>query len=322
MLFTGYCSAVERELGIASLPSVEWIEGVDAFVTLGSPIDKYLDLWKPNYGYLQTSKWMARQRDRERLIRHFNYCDEQDPVGHHIDLPYVTENVAVHKVMGGFVADDAEEAGRHGPAEDVVFTRYATPGLAHVRYWTDGPLFAHILDRAVDDASFPHRERRAPTPDWFKVWRYVGALGWAYNVIPVLFFLAVSITLTTALPLFRFGPTPTTGATLETRVTALLAALVATYIGTRLVWLMVMWRQTLMEKERRRREQQPLLASLWQPVVWLWRAITRTGPAEQRQRGAAGIEAGGGKEEEVDEEDAHPIAALAPLTSEQAHEEG
>ncbi len=270
--FTGYRTAAERDdgQGIDELPSVNWIDNVDGFVTLGSPIDKYLELWKPNYGYLQRTTWMARKRSPQDLIQHFNYSDEQDPVGHHIDLAYEPQQVAVHRVMGGVPPDNIEGV-THGPVEDQVFTRYATPGLAHVRYWQDGELFAHILDRAIDARSFPQSERRK-APAWFLPWRYAGALCWAYNVIPVLLFLAASMTLTTALPLFHPGPNPVTGATLETRVTALLAAVVSAYIGCRLVWLMVMWRQTLMQKERRTYDE---ASKHHDKVRTRWRAVAR-----------------------------------------------
>ena len=123
-----------------------WIWRVQSFVTLGSPIDKYLMLWWLNYQYLLNQhEWFdhdvpnVQTREslgsvREPLIDHFNYCDELDPVGHNLDVAGKTPAYkAVFKCC-----------------EDIVFNRYTVPGAAHNKYWEDQCLFKWILARAVD----------------------------------------------------------------------------------------------------------------------------------------------------------------------------
>jgi hypothetical protein len=70
-------------------------------------------------------------------IRHYNYCDEQDPVGHHLDL--IKDKGAYDLIF------DNKEGER-----DVVFNQYVTPGVAHVKYWEDQILMRRILHQTVD----------------------------------------------------------------------------------------------------------------------------------------------------------------------------
>ena len=86
---------------------------LQSYVTLGSPIDKYLALWTVNYAHFNHTEWMdqARIAHRPTKIRHFNYSDEQDPVGHELDILVTTP-----------VWNALFEKG-----EDIVFARYAEP---------------------------------------------------------------------------------------------------------------------------------------------------------------------------------------------------
>ena len=136
-----------RKEGWFALLDTDWIERVQSFVTLGSPIDKYLTIWWLNYRYLLKSD--GRLRPRKSRIKHFNYCDELDPVGHKLD---VVQQTAIY--------DAVFECG-----EDIVFNRYCVPGVAHNKYWTDPNLFRWILQRAIDDKD----DAEGPLPFWHRV---------------------------------------------------------------------------------------------------------------------------------------------------------
>lgn len=133
-----------------------WIDNIESLVTLGSPVDKFLVLYPENYQYMNgvphgksegdkgfdksaSVKQVFASRGSEQFpkIRHYNYCDEQDPVGHHLDL--IKEKAAYNQIF------DNKEGDR-----DVVFNQYVTPGVAHVKYWEDQVLMRRILHQTVD----------------------------------------------------------------------------------------------------------------------------------------------------------------------------
>jgi len=132
-------------------PLLLWRSCIKNFITLGSPIDKYLALWHQNYVHLGLTikgrntpdKWelpSVCQYDFAHIkrINHYNFCDEQDPVGHHLDLARMTK-------IYGKIFKDTDNAYR-----DVVFRRYGVPGLAHNKYWEDDELFRGILEEIID----------------------------------------------------------------------------------------------------------------------------------------------------------------------------
>ena len=132
-----------------------------SFVTLGSPIDKFLMLWWLNYRYLLKScVWC--ELSRAEKISHFNYCDDLDPVGHNLD---VARRTNAYKAV--FESE-----------EDIVFSRYRVPGAAHNEYWGDQDLFKWILTRAVDATTINDR------PAWFKYDAYRKVLNRIYNWVP------------------------------------------------------------------------------------------------------------------------------------------
>jgi|GEM_PF-998879 len=136
------------------IPLLLWRKQVKTFITLGAPIDKFVAMWHQNYlhlglnikGYTTPARWHLPcecQYDFPELlscrtIRHYNFCDEQDPVGHHLDLTRRT-------TLYGKFFSTADIARR-----DVVYRRYAVPGLAHIMYWDDGELFKGILREILD----------------------------------------------------------------------------------------------------------------------------------------------------------------------------
>jgi hypothetical protein len=121
----------------------KWIDNIANFVTLGSPIDKFLVIWWQNYEYF---KYVNLFKERSTKIKHFNYCDEQDPVGHLLD--FFGKHTVYEKIFSG--------------EEDIVYNRYAVPGKAHVDYWTDYELFYRIVKCTIDNKtvkSFPITEK-------------------------------------------------------------------------------------------------------------------------------------------------------------------
>jgi len=192
-----------------------WIRRVDSLVTLGSPIDKYLVLWWQNYRYLNVPHlWMdaeLREFRRSVRIRHYNYADEQDPVGHNLDVAATAP--AVLEVF------DRQE--------DIVFNRYRVPGLAHVAYWGDRELFSWILARAVDG------KPGGTPPSWFDRGAYRWALLYAYRLLPLTLLLLSYFALSYGFYTSSWHGTALAG----------LAILLLVWLGGPLLRLAVWWRQ-------------------------------------------------------------------------------
>lgn len=122
-------------------PDLTWSQHVRALVTLGSPIDKFLTLWWHNYEYLhQPSKWMRRQLPR---VKHYNFCDEQDPVGHHLDL---ARTAPAYQRL--FVEDKEGQ-------NDLIYNHTPYAGYAHIDYWKDQSLFDLIHKRVIAPENAP-----------------------------------------------------------------------------------------------------------------------------------------------------------------------
>jgi len=217
--FPAYAAPSDLEKGDPKVPVFDtgWVTRVDSFVTLGSPIDKYLALWWLNYRYLNVpGRWMdpelAKLRtDPAHRIRHYNYADEQDPVGHNLDLAATAP--AFRTVFA--------------TAEDRVFNRYAIPGAAHVRYWNDSELFAWILQEAVDGGG------SRPAPRWFDPGIYRRALRINY----------LAPTLALAAALFFSASWGVWSRSWHGTVLAGALLVLAARIGLPLMRLMVWWRQ-------------------------------------------------------------------------------
>lgn len=176
------------------LPLLLWRDHVKHFITLGSPIDKFLVLWHHNYRhmgpihYTAGDAWSADWLDDTitHRITHYNVCDEQDPVGHHLDV--ARDCSAYNNVF----RTDIPVTYR-----DVVFRRYAVPGLAHVQYWKDQDLFDRLIREVIDERPEPQADPRSPEAHshlgqlvkekFFEVAGvYDMALAWAYARIPLI----------------------------------------------------------------------------------------------------------------------------------------
>lgn len=207
--FPGYLESSSN----GEAPCTDWIRRVKSFVTLGSPIDKYLLVWWMNYRYLGTTYHLEKTaRDGSCRIRHFNYCDELDPVGHHLEV--VSETAGYQAVFE--------------KCEDIVFNRYGVPGFAHNEYWGDQELWRWILARSVDK-----RSTCVKPPTWFEKKKYRQLLGWLYFRVPAVVVGVGYTTLTLALQ----------SSSWRTAVLAAAAFAVILYLGRRLIDLAVWWRQ-------------------------------------------------------------------------------
>ena len=112
-----------------------WIHKVRSFTTLGSPIDKHIVLWPDIwYKYKSTKAWVSLRQP----IRWRNYYDLADPVG--FELNSAREALTE---WGCQAFDFAPSGHDHG------FRRYPLPGVAHVNYFGDVPLFGHIIRDAI-----------------------------------------------------------------------------------------------------------------------------------------------------------------------------
>ena len=192
---------------IYKIPLLLWRNQVKRFISLGSPIDKYHALWFQNYLHMGLNTkdgippanavdftWWTKQKGTPdswldpatpRIV-HYNLCDEQDPVGHHLDLAQASENYKK-------VFDTTSTCVAH---RDVVFRRYAVPGVAHVKYWEDRELFQGILSEVIDPARGSGKKTVSGyfADPGFRLGdgtTYKKALVWAYFRIP---FAAAMIT--------------------------------------------------------------------------------------------------------------------------------
>ncbi|MEO7994154.1 MAG: hypothetical protein ABI743_07120 [bacterium] len=153
-----------------------WLDRVDAFVTIGSPIDKFLTLFPENYEYLdRPDDWIDPDRERPagRKIPHFNYCEEQDPVGDPLDI--ASAQAAFKRL---FV-----------PRDDFIYCGNGIPGWAHLAYFEDPLLIGHVLRHAVDQPtvvpSHPRFGQRI-TNALYRPWAYLLALFCGYFLWPIL----------------------------------------------------------------------------------------------------------------------------------------
>jgi len=223
-----------------------WIDRVDTWVTLGSPIDKFLYIWWLNYSFLEDRSWRVEQ-DNVKPIAHYNYCDEQDPVGEHLDF--------------ACTAKQFKES--FDTREDKVFNRYRVPGAAHNEYWNDQGLFDWIVARAVDCADEEvrgdNKNRLKPQgmevaePTWFDLKAYRWLLMFIYKLIPFLVvtlnFLSLSVVIAAE--------------SMLSIVIGTMVMVMVTIMGRRIIDLSIWWRLVQRDKyEQKWRERERLWAQI------------------------------------------------------------
>lgn len=110
-----------------------WIRRVRSFTTMGSPIDKHFFLWPELW---KEFRYCREEPSEKQQITWRNYYDMGDPVGFKLDT--AREELKSRGFPFATTADD-----------EVGFSRYPLPGKAHVDYWEDDEVFAHIIEGSV-----------------------------------------------------------------------------------------------------------------------------------------------------------------------------
>lgn len=230
----------------------KWIDDVETFVTLGSPIDKFLTIWWNNYRYMEDKALFREDENyllpRVRKIRHFNYCDEQDPVGHALDL--LETKTAYRRVF------DLHE--------DSVFNRYAVPGAAHNAYWGDIELFQHIMDNTIDALPSTETATNPEPPEvaaaTHQPGRYRGLRSDLQTFNPKTYWMVLVFSYF-LLPLVSIGimfPAFVVAFKSSGSLTTLFASSATLVVGQfmtfRLIKLMVWWRQILKVKSKGKKD--------------------------------------------------------------------
>ncbi|RXK84118.1 hypothetical protein EST62_09965 [Chlorobaculum sp. 24CR] len=171
----------ENNMPVPKIPYLSWKNHIKSYITLGSPIDKFYVLWPEKYTHLEEigqdqEEWLKAPAE----INHYNFCDEQDPVGHHLE-----------EVMGTRVYKQLFKitpTGNH----DVVFRRYEVPGYAHIKYFDDRELFFGIVDNIIDTKNADDNDRFVWKNIHDKKGAESSAKRWAYYFIPFFTVLATT----------------------------------------------------------------------------------------------------------------------------------
>ncbi len=240
----------------------KWINNVHGYVTLGSPIDKFLSLWWQNYEYVYKHELIKV----DQKIKHFNFCDEQDPVGHHLEL---ARNLTEEDILADPACkSDTFFSEIFETKEDQVFNRYPVPGKAHVDYWMDPVLFKYIIERVIDtpsnsmlsfelqnptsspeakinnteqleteDKQTSQKHVATPTKNISDPDIYPKILRITYLITPVLFLVGLLISFSWGW--FAKG--------LETKAIAFLVFLAISYLTKEIVGLLIWWRVILFQ---------------------------------------------------------------------------
>jgi hypothetical protein len=237
-----------------NLPDLGWSQHVRALVTLGSPIDKFLTLWWHNYDYLTCpEKWMRNDLPR---VKHYNFCDEQDPVGHNLDL---ARTAPAYKAL--FVPDPEGK-------NDLLYNHTPYAGYAHIDYWKDQSLFDLIHRRVVapdaktgpedisdeDKAQFPMTSPQVTK--WIKRLHFL--------VLPALLALVTHFVLLGTLLAKSWH-----SAALWT-----VALVLAFWFSRQILGLNLAWRQVLKQKRKLSPLSQRKAESYPESSQWSWRTTT------------------------------------------------
>jgi hypothetical protein len=122
----------------------EWVNKVNGFMTIGSPLNKHIVMWPKLWQDLKP----APSRTGRDPILWRNYYDFGDPVG--FDLQITRDWMADN---GWLSKDETKEGARffqfREDHDDYGFTRYPFPGKAHNDYWNDDTVFGHFINEVI-----------------------------------------------------------------------------------------------------------------------------------------------------------------------------
>ena len=163
-------------------PQWNWVNRLVSFTTMGSPIDKHLHLWPEMWRLFEKNAGWVPDVPK---IRWRNYYDYADPVGYELDSAKLK--------LAKWGCTEFPFGGIH----DHGYRRYPLPGKAHLDYFKDDGLFAHVIEDAVCGKG----EGRAPVP----------ANNWRGICSPLVPFLVVSLILYGAVFILGRGAIATQG---------------------------------------------------------------------------------------------------------------
>ncbi len=291
--FPGYAKTDTQE------PDCSWINYVDTFVTLGSPIDKFLLFWPYRYQYLNDDSWIDPALLNKRPIRHINYCDEQDPVGQSLDTlrstsvyeqlftatfdkhkPATNENAPtatrvvqrvtnqVTKSIKSFIKRTGiDREGDKNNEFDVVYRRSIWPGLAHTSYWKDKDLFKNILEHVLKNKT---GSRTNPNVVRDKKGMYILITLLTYFIVPFLIVAIDTMTYDSFLEPESWKGYLAVG----------LLFVCACWISREVVNLLVWWRQLLRNKRSREVVPQSMTSIFVKWIVRLGMPLVALGFAQ------------------------------------------
>jgi hypothetical protein len=150
--FLGLLNAIRNKRD----PAYAWLEQVRGFMTIGSPLEKHLVLWRdlmeeyaggPDGGPGSGNK-----------ITWCNYYDHGDPVGSKLDGVWT------------WLKERGIEWFDLNRDRDMGFSRYIFPGKAHTDYWTDQGVFGHFIGSVMGlKRPSPNKEVKKPGTSWLAV---------------------------------------------------------------------------------------------------------------------------------------------------------
>jgi hypothetical protein len=154
-----------------------WLQNVRGLMTLGSPIDKHLNLWPELF-----TPFAKPLRHPKQPIEWRNYFDYGDPIGFELD-----------EARKWFV-DEPAWKGVFNFDKDRGFSRYPFPGKAHNDYWTDQKVFGHFIHDVVHkDDPPPPGPAVSVTPPTSRWWTPVVSWVGPYLALLAILFCAVFV---------------------------------------------------------------------------------------------------------------------------------
>lgn len=209
-----------------------WTKHVDTLITLGSPIDKYIILWWQNYSYLNEQNLFS---ERSNKIRHINYSDEQDPVGHKLDVFRDTE--AFKSLF------EPINVGHE------VYNRYSIPGKAHVDYWEDEALMQNIIKNISESQDEKTEEEKSYAVLDDEPNALLHAMTLSYFIVPFIGMLVMGYFFAGGFSGMLGGPCVNTDCINWTSVVANAIGFIASsYFFHKLIKIIVYWRMILRSK--------------------------------------------------------------------------
>jgi hypothetical protein len=153
---------------MSSHKAPDWLNHVRGLMTIGSPLDKHLFLWRELFepkGEPLIQEWRPSGQGQ---IEWRNYYDHGDPIGFELEgmRRWLCENkwtafnfkgtedlmeTEESKASKSFYDKCKDQVKKKlaSPIHDFGFTRYYFPGKAHNDYWGDSQIFGHFIQTVV-----------------------------------------------------------------------------------------------------------------------------------------------------------------------------